>query len=119
MQSSDDSYCGCNCGCCFNLQAEGKNKDKCSQECGCDCDCCHEHQPKLTQYWMDKKGSLSVAKEILTEKKKLSGQVLEDYINLHFGSLWEHFDVNKSGLVEIERMSQFYKMLLNDMTAEI
>ena len=27
MLSQDDSYCGCNCKCCFNLQAEGKSLD--------------------------------------------------------------------------------------------
>ena len=68
---------------------------------------------------MDKKGSLEVARELLSEKKHLKGEELEQYINLNFGELWDHFDVNQSGLVEIERMSQFYKMLLKDMTAEI
>ena len=27
MLSSDDSYCGCNCRCCFNLMAVGKTVD--------------------------------------------------------------------------------------------
>ena len=119
MQSSDDSYCGCNCGCCFNMQAEGKQEDQCSRECGCDCECCKEHQPKLTQYWMDKKGALAVAKELVGEHLKLSGAKLDDYINYNFYDVWDHFDVNKTGLLEIERMSQFYKMMLKDMTLEL
>ena len=61
MLSSDDSHCGCNCRCCFNLQAEGKNETQCSLDCGCDCNCCRANEPKLTQYWMDKKGALEVA----------------------------------------------------------
>ena len=40
MLSQDDSYCGCNCKCCFNLQAEGKSVDQCTMDCGCPCDCC-------------------------------------------------------------------------------
>uniref|UniRef100_A0A7S3CR48 EF-hand domain-containing protein n=1 Tax=Strombidium rassoulzadegani TaxID=1082188 RepID=A0A7S3CR48_9SPIT len=119
MMSSDDSYCGCNCGCCFNLQSEGKSEEQCSRECGCDCECCKEHQPKLTQYWMDKKGSLTFAKELLQERLRLKGGDLEQYLNLNFYELWDHFDVNGTGLLEIERMSQFYKMLLKDMTATI
>ena len=38
---------------------------------------------------------------------------------MNFAELWNHFDVNNVGLLEIERMSQFYKMLLKDMTADI
>ena len=68
---------------------------------------------------MDKAHSLTVAKELVGEHKKLSGDKLQEYINLNFYDLWDHFDVNKSGLVEIERMSQFYKMLLKDMTLEL
>ena len=40
-------------------------------------------------------------------------------MDINFTELWNHFDVNKFGLMEIERMSQFYKMLLKDMTANI
>ena len=60
-----------------------------------------------------------MAKELLSEKKGLTGKNMEEYINLNFHTLWDHFDVMKSGLVEIERMSQFYKMLLHDMTSDI
>ena len=60
-----------------------------------------------------------MGKELLAEHKKLSGQEMDDYINFNFGELWDHFDVNKTGLVEIERLSQFYKMLLKDMTLDL
>ena len=50
---------------------------------------------------------------------KLSGKEMDDYMNYNFDELWDHFDVNNQGLVEIERMSQFYKMLLKDMTVEL
>ena len=62
---------------------------------------------------------MKVGKELLAEKKSMAGKELEDYIALYFEELWDHFDVNKTGLVEIERMSQFYKMLLKDMTMDI
>ena len=68
---------------------------------------------------MDKKGCLQVAKELIGQYKKLTGPTLEEYLTLNFYNLWDHFDVNKVGLVEIERMSQFYKMLLKDMTLDL
>ena len=68
---------------------------------------------------MDKKGCLQVATELVGQYKKLSGQNLQEYLTLNFYDLWDHFDVNKAGLVEIERMSQFYKMLLKDMTLDL
>ena len=119
MLSSDDSHCGCNCGCCFNLQAEGKTKALCSQECGCDCVCCEENQRKLTQYWMDKKGASEVAKQLATEYKSLKGKELDDYMSLNFDETWDHFDVNRTGLVEIERMSSFYKQFLKDYKLDL
>ena len=119
MVSGDDSHCGCNCGCCFNLQAAEKTMEQCSLGCGCDCECCHENKRKLTQYWMDRKGSSTVARELIVQYLKLSGEKLENYMTFNFADLWDHFDVNKTGLVEIERMSQFYKMLLRDMTLDL
>mmetsp|Transcript_13149 Transcript_13149/g.22257 ORF Transcript_13149/g.22257 Transcript_13149/m.22257 type:complete len:89 (+) Transcript_13149:269-535(+) len=58
--------CGCNCNCCF-----GKEKTdfwELSKDCGCDCGCCNmnsyssAHQP---QFWIDKKGALAAAREIV------------------------------------------------------
>ena len=120
MESSDDSYCGCNCRCCFNeLQIVGKTQEQCTLDCGCDCACCEEHEPKLKQYWIDQKGALTFAKELVAEKLKLKDQALEDYVNANFYDQWEHADVNKTGLIEIERMSQFYKVMLKDLTMDI
>ena len=105
MVSSDDSHCGCNCRCCFDQQAFNKTEEVCTLECGCDCACCKEHEPKLTQYWMDKKGALEEAKDLVTKFKHLNGSQNADYINLHFYDTWDHNDVNGTGLIEIERMS--------------
>ena len=69
---------------------------------------------------MDKKGATSVAKELLAEwKPELKGTKVEDYMNYNFDDTWDHFDVNKTGLVEIERMSSFYKMFLKDYTLDL
>ena len=94
MESTDDSYCGCNCRCCFDAQAFNKTQDVCSKECGCDCACCEANQPKLTQYWMDKKGAESEAKDLIKKFKKIDGKELDDYMMMNFYSTWDHFDVN-------------------------
>ena len=68
---------------------------------------------------MDKAGSRKAAAQLLKDFKKLEGQKAEEYINLNFDELWDHFDVNKTGLVEIERMSQFYKMFLRCVCGDL
>ena len=68
---------------------------------------------------MDKKGALAVAKQLTTEHLKLSGKTLDEYLNMHFYDTWDHDDVNQTGLIEIERMSQFYKRMLGDQTIEL
>ena len=50
---------------------------------------------------------------------KLSGLKLEEYMNFNFGTLWADYDVLKNDMVEIERMSSFYKALLKDYTMSI
>jgi hypothetical protein len=62
---------------------------------------------------------LAFAKELVAEKLKLKDQALEDYVNANFYEQWDHADVNKTGLVEIERMSQLYKVMLKDLTMDI
>ena len=59
----------------------------------------------MTQYWIDRKGSEKVGRELVTEWLKKSGKDLDTYMMVKFDELWNHFDVNQTGLVEIERMS--------------
>ena len=131
MLTSDDSYClndhavaladaqAYNCRCCFDLQSLGKELAQTSMDCGCDCDCCQSTERQLTQYYIDEKNAKTVAESLVKEHKGLKDKELSTYINQQFPELWDHFDVNSQGLVEIERMSQFYKMLLHDMTIEL
>ena len=63
---------------------------------------------------MNKTGALAEGKTLLGEYKNLAGKELADYITYNFDEVWNYFDVNRSGLIEIERMSAFYRMLLKD-----
>ena len=58
-----------------------------------------------------------MAKEVIANHKsedRLKGD--EDSEN-RFEETWNHFDVNKDGLVEAERMPQFMRMLLGNALA--
>ena len=68
---------------------------------------------------MNKKGALAEARTLLAEYKHLKGKELEDYITYNFDDQWNYYDVTKSGLIEIERMSQFYRTFLKDMTLDL
>ena len=55
---------------------------------------------KLTgQMFLNKEDAKAVSAEVLKNHKK---DIATDEPN--FDSTWEHFDVNKDGLVEVERM---------------
>ena len=115
--------CGCNCKCCQGV----KEKDlwKASKDCGCDCGCCALHgreftkKPPHPQYYCDKDGALKAARELVGRNLKLEGEKLEEYLNMNFGEVWDHYDVLGTGLVEIEQMASFYKKLMKDYSIAI
>merc|ERR1719171_3301944 len=74
-----------------------EKEDNIDLKCGCDCTCC---QARKSQYWIDEKGAKTAAKEYVSKLLHLSGQPLEDYLNIHFTEKWAQFDVLKSGTIE-------------------
>ena len=50
---------------------------------------------------------------------RLSGQALEDYLNVHFSEQWIHFDVLNAGEFEIEQMAPFHKQVMGNMQIPI
>ena len=79
----------------------------------------NKFQNHAPQYWVNKEGALKAARELVQRNKKLEGKELEDYLNFNFYELWDHFDVLANNMVEVERMSSFYKRLLKDFTLSI
>ena len=112
--------CGCNCNCCF-----GQLKTdlwEVSKDCGCDCGCCHSNHFKsraAPQFWIDVKGAQKAGRELVERNLKLTGTKLDEYMNMNFQEIWDHYDVLKAGIVEIEQMSSFFKRLLKDFTISI
>ena len=68
---------------------------------------------------MNKAGALAEAKTLLAEFKHINGKELDDYINFNFDDNWNYFDVNHPGLIEIERMSSFYRVFLKDQQLDL
>ena len=67
--------------------------------------------------FLSKADAKSAAAEVIANhpgEDRLAGD--EDSDN-RFEDTWNHFDVNKDGLVEVERMPQFMRMLLGNALA--
>ena len=71
-----------------NARIEGKNKDGSPNG----------------QYWMDEAGARAASGEVLATHKGLTGAALSEYLNTYFAKAWSHFDVNKTGKVEVIKM---------------
>ena len=67
---------------------------------------------KLTgQYFCNKEDAQALSSEVIDNHRKHNSNLGE--IN-SFEDTWNHFDVNHDGLVEVERMPQFLRMLLGN-----
>ena len=66
------------------------------------------------KFWMNKEDALSAAKEVLGTHKGLAGAALDQYIATFYDKAWGHFDVNKSGWIEVLKMPQFCRFLASD-----
>ena len=43
-----------------------------------------------------------MGRELVKKNLKLDGEKLDEYMNYNFGEIWDHYDVLKKGVVEIE-----------------
>ena len=66
------------------------------------------------KFWMNEATTRAAAREVLETHKGLKGAALDKYLNTYFAKAWGHFDVNRSGLVEVIKMPQFMRFLASD-----
>ena len=66
------------------------------------------------KFWMNKEDALSAAREVLNTHKGLAGAALDQYIATFFDKSWGHFDVNRTGWIEVIKMPQFCRFLASD-----
>jgi len=65
-------------------------------------------------FWMNESITRAAAREVLETHKGLSGNKLAEYLDTYFAKAWGHFDVNRTGLVEVIKMPQFMRFLSSD-----
>ena len=56
----------------------------------------------------------AAASEVLCTHKGLCGGALATYLDTYFSKAWGHFDVNRTGLIEVIKMPQFMRFLASD-----
>merc|ERR1711934_402104 len=66
------------------------------------------------RFWMNKEDAMSAAREVLNTHKGLGGAGLDQYLAPFFDKAWGHFDVNRTGWIEVIKMPQFMRFLASD-----
>ena len=65
-------------------------------------------------FWMNEATTKAAAAEVLETHKGLKASELGEYMGKYFGKAWNHFDVNRTGFVEVIKMPQFMRFLASD-----
>ena len=63
---------------------------------------------------LDEAAARAAASEVLTTHKGMTGDAKANYLNTYFPKAWGHFDVNRTGQVEVIKMPQFMRFLCSD-----
>jgi hypothetical protein len=66
------------------------------------------------KFWMDEAATRAAASETLETNCKISNKPRSDWLNTYFSKAWSHFDVNRTGKVEVIKMPQFMRFLCSD-----
>ena len=56
----------------------------------------------------------AAAREVLETHKGLTGDKLNAYLDTYFGKAWGHFDVNRTGEIEVIKSPQFMRFIASD-----
>jgi hypothetical protein len=66
------------------------------------------------KFWMDEFAAKAAAQEVLCTHKAICGADLTTYLDTYFSKAWGHFDVNRTGYIEVIKMPQFIRFLASD-----
>merc|ERR1711934_484521 len=66
------------------------------------------------KFWMDEASAKAAASEVLCTHKAICGGDLATYLGSYFQKAWGHFDVNRTGMIEVIKMPQFIRFLASD-----
>ena len=66
------------------------------------------------KFWMDEAATRAAAREVLATNCRITGAARDNWLNTYFAKAWNHFDVNRTGKVEVIKMPQFMRFLCSD-----
>ena len=66
------------------------------------------------QFFMNQATARAAAEKVLASHKGLSGAALETYLKTYFDKAWGHFDVNRTGIIEVIKMPMLMRFLASD-----
>ena len=66
------------------------------------------------KFWVDEAGARAAAAEVLATNAKMASGKISGYLNTYFSKAWGHFDVNRTGKIEVIKMPQFMRFLASD-----
>ena len=70
-------------------------------------------------FWMNYNTTKAAASEVLATHKGLTGAALESYLKTYFDKAWGHFDVNRTGEIEVIKLPQFMRFLASDQYMQL
>ena len=66
------------------------------------------------KFLLNKPATFQAANEVLKTHKGLRGAARKEYLQKYFNKTWAHFDVNKEGVIDVQKAPQFMRFLAND-----
>jgi hypothetical protein len=66
------------------------------------------------KFWMDEASTRAAASEVLETNCKMTGAAKAEWLKTYFSKAWGHFDVNRSGKVEVIKMPQLMRFLCSN-----
>ena len=66
------------------------------------------------KFWMDEAATRAAARESLETNCKVKGSARDNWLNTYFAKAWNHFDVNRTGKIEVIKMPQLMRFLCSD-----
>ena len=70
-------------------------------------------------FYMNYNTTKAAASEVLATHKGLTGAALTSYLNTYFDKAWGHFDVNRTGELDVIKMPQFMRFLASDQYMQL
>ena len=66
------------------------------------------------KFWLTESATRAAAAEVLATNAHMAAAAIPGYLNTYFAKAWGHFDVNRTGKVEVIKMPQLMRFLASD-----